>query len=42
MPMKVRTLDDDVWEKAQSGRTRDLIDDGLTVQREQRTDFRTI
>lgn len=42
MPMKVWTLDDDIWEKAQSGSTRDLIDDGLTVQREQRSDFRII
>lgn len=42
MLMKVRTLDDDIWEKAQSGSTRDLIDDGLTVRREQKSDFRTI
>lgn len=42
MPMKVRTLDDDIWDKAQCGNTRDLIDDGLTARQEQRSDFRTV
>lgn len=42
MLLKVRTLDDDIWEKAQSGSTRDLIDDGLIVRRGQRSDFRAI
>lgn len=42
MLLKVLALDGEIWEKPQSGGTRDLINDDLTTGQDQRTDLRTI
>lgn len=39
--LKVWTVDDEFWVKARFGSTRDLMNDDLTVQQEQRTGLNT-
>lgn len=41
MLLTVWTLGDEIWEKPQSGSTRDLKNGDLTAGQDQRTDLRT-